>query len=209
MSDTILEGLFDSNIKVKLLRLFFRNSNDKYTLDEVISKIHSDPSSTRYQLRKLRKIGLLNSSIVRFEPDEEEKEKTKKIGRERRVYQINPAFQFFEELKSLVLKSTPEVKTKLIEELQKIGRIKLALVTGVFMNVDSAKIDLLVVSDDIQRLKLVRAVKLIESELGHEIRYAVMNQKEFEYRQDMFDNFVRALNQLPHEKLIDKIKTID
>ncbi len=206
MSDIILEGLFDSKIKVKLLRLFFRNADNRYTLDEVIGKIHSDPSSTRYQLRKLRKIGLLKSHIVRFEPLEEEKKSSKRIGRERRVYQVNPLFQFYQELKSLVLKSTPEIKTKLIEELRKIGKMKLVLITGIFMNVDGAKVDLLVVSDDIQRLKLVRVVKLIESEMGHEVRYAVMNQQEFEYRLDMYDNFVRALSQVPHEKLIDKIK---
>jgi predicted transcriptional regulator with HTH domain len=206
MSDIILEGLFDSKIKVKLLRLFFRNANKRYTLDEVINKIHSDPSSTRYQLRKLRKIGLLKSHIIRFEPLEEEKKSSKRIGRERRVYQVNPLFQFYQELKSLILKSTPEIKIKLTEELRKIGRMKLVLITGVFMNVDNAKVDLLVVSDDIQRLKLVRVVKLIEAEMGHEVRYAVMNQQEFEYRLDMYDNFVRALSQVPHEKLIDKIK---
>ncbi len=207
MSDTILEGLFDSTIKVKLLRLFFRNSNNRYTLDEVINKIHSDPSSTRYQLRKLRKIGLLKSNIIRIEPSADDKKSAKRIGRERRMYQVNPLFQFYQELKSLILKSTPEVKTKLVSELQKIGRMKLVLITGVFMNVDNAKVDLLVVSDDIQRLKLVQVIKLIESEMGHEIRYAAMNQKEFEYRLDMFDNFVKALTQLPHEKLIDKMKT--
>ncbi|MFA6437166.1 MAG: hypothetical protein WC242_03310 [Candidatus Paceibacterota bacterium] len=206
MSDVILEGLFDSTIKVRLLRLFFRNAQSEYTLDEVIEKIHSDPSSTRYQLRKLREIGLLKSKIMRFEPGEEEKEHTKKIGRERRVYQVNVAFQFYEELKSLILKSTPEVRTLLVEELQKIGKIKLALITGVFLNVDSTKIDLLIISDDIQRLKLVKVIKLIESEMGHEIRYAVMNQREYEYRLDMFDNFVRGLTLIPHEKLIDKMK---
>ena len=206
MSDVILEGLFDSTIKVRLLRLFFRNAQSEYTLDEVIEKIHSDPSSTRYQLRKLREIGLLKSKIIRFEPGEEEKENTKKIGRERRVYQVNIGFQFYEELKSLILKSTPEVRTLLVEELQKIGKIKLALITGVFMNVDATKIDLLIVSDDIQRLRLVKVIKLIESEMGHEIRYAVMNQREYEYRLDMFDNFVRGLTLIPHEKLIDKMK---
>jgi hypothetical protein len=208
MSDLILEGLFDSKIKVKLLRLFFRNAQARYTLDEVITKIHSDPSSTRYQLRKLREIGLLRSEILRLENEGEDQKKSKKIGRERRVYQVSPTFQFYEELKSLVLKSTPEVKTLLVDELQKLGRIKLAVITGVFMNVDKAKVDLLVVSDDIQRLKLVKAIKLVEAELGHEIRYAVMNQREYEYRLYMYDNFARGLDQMPHEKLINKIKSI-
>ena len=208
MSDLILEGLFDSTIKVKLLRLFLRNPNAKYTLDEVIDKIHADPSSTRYQLRKLRKIGLVSSTIIRIEPTEEEQsQRFKKVGRERRLYQANPLFQFYEEIKSLVLKSTPEVRTKLVDELNKIGRIKLALVTGVFMNVDNAKVDLLVVSDDIQRLKMVKVVKMIEADMGHELRYAVMSQKEFEYRLDMSDNFVKSLAEIPHEKLIDKIKS--
>ncbi len=211
MSDAILEGLFDSKIKVKLLRLFLRNPDKAYTLDDVISKIHSDPSSTRYQLRKLRDIGLLTSKITRLTPAEAEddRKKAKKIGRERRVYQANPNFQFYEELRTLVLKSSPAVKNKLKDELKKIGKIKLALITGAFLNVDNAKIDLLVVSDDIQRLKLVKVVKMVEAEMGQEIRYAVMNQREFEYRLDMYDNFVRSLQDIPHERLIGKLKNFD
>jgi predicted transcriptional regulator with HTH domain len=206
MNDSILEGLFDSKIKVKLLRLFLRNPQQGFTLDEVIKRIHSDPSSTRYQLRKLRKINLLSSKLTRLGVEDKDEEKNKKIGRERRVYQANPLFQFYNELKSLILKSTPEVKDKLIHELKKAGRIKLALITGVFMNVDNARVDLLVVSDDIKRINLVRVIKNVEAELGHEIKYAVMNQQEFDYRLDMYDNFVKALMQLPHEKLIDTFK---
>jgi len=49
----------------------------------------------------------------------------------------------------------------------------------------------------------------LESEVGKEIQYAFMETKEFEYRYQMFDRFVRDIFEKPHEKLINKLGFVE
>jgi hypothetical protein len=48
-------------------------------------------------------------------------------------------------------------------------------------------------------------IKSIEAEMGHEIRYAVFETKEFTYRLGMFDKLIRDILDYPHEKIINRL----
>lgn len=95
----------------------------------------------------------------------------------------------------------------MFSRLQRIGRIKLAVISGIFLNRDDNAIptDMLIVADDIDRRKFTAFIKYLEAETGGEIRYVVMEKDEFQYRFSMFDRFVRVLLEGPHEKLINKL----
>jgi len=124
------------------------------------------------------------------------------------LFVLNPDFEFFYELRDLVLKSSPAEKSKMVERLNKIGRIKLAVISGIFINkenLDPLISDLLVVGDDVDRRKLRAFLKATEAEAGKEIKFTVMDKDEFQYRLAMFDRFVRVLLESPHEKLINKL----
>lgn len=125
-------------------------------------------------------------------------------------YYLDPEFEFFEELKSLILKSSPAEKDKMIKRIAGLGRIKLAIVSGVFTNanglaISGAGVDLFIVGDSMDRAKLRSFLKSLEAEVGKEIRFGLMEKDEFEYRYGMFDRFVRVLLEGPHEKLINKL----
>ncbi len=124
------------------------------------------------------------------------------------VYVLNTDFEFFNELRDLVLKSSPAEKYRMIARLNKLGRIKLAIVSGVFINkenLDPLVSDLLIVGDDIDRRKLRAFLKATEAEVGKEIKFTLMDKEEFQYRMAMFDRFVRVLLEGPHEKLINRL----
>lgn len=128
------------------------------------------------------------------------------IGQER--YALNREFQFIQELRDLILKSSPAEKEEITARLNKIGRIKLAIVAGAFLDRDNpqnAPTDLLIVSDDFDRRKFGSFLKYLEAEAGGEVRFVVMEKDEFAYRLSMFDRFVRVLLEGPHEKLINKL----
>ncbi len=143
------------------------------------------------------------------------KKKPKTVRRKRPVtasskprYVLNTEFEFFYELRDLILKSSPAENDSMIQKINKIGRIKLAIISGIFMNkenVDPLIADLLIVGDDIDRRKFRSFLKSLEAEVGKEIRFAVMDKEEFQYRLTMFDRFIRVLLEGPHEKLIDKL----
>ncbi len=63
MSKEILEQLFDSLVKVRLLKLFLRNPNSAFELSEIAKKIKSDLSICRRQINKLESINFINGRI--------------------------------------------------------------------------------------------------------------------------------------------------
>lgn len=126
-------------------------------------------------------------------------------------YFLNPDFEFFHELRTLILKASPAEKDKLIKKILGLGRVKLAIISGIFLTndegavIDTAATDLFIVGDDIDRRKLNIFLKNLEAEVGKEIKFGIMEKEEFEYRFGMFDRFVRVLLEGPHEKIINRL----
>ena len=126
-------------------------------------------------------------------------------------FAINPNFEFFSELRSLILKSSAGEKEKLINKVSNLGRIRLAVISGIFLsdpdsiNQYDAPADLFIVGDEINRAKLRNFLGSLEAEIGTEIKFTLMDKEEFDYRYSMFDRFVRVLLEGPHEKIVNKI----
>jgi len=123
-----------------------------------------------------------------------------------RLYQADSSSIFFNELRNLVLKAAPPSFPKIEKSLLKLGRLKLVLLTGVFLNLPDSRIDLMVVGDDINFRKLGGAIKNMEKDLGSELRYVILGTDEFKYRYEMFDRFVRDILDAPHKKIIDRLR---
>ena len=130
-------------------------------------------------------------------------------GRER--FTLNPNFEYFNELRSLILKSSASEKERMIKRVSALGRVRLAIISGIFLSdpntisqYDSPS-DLFIVGDDINRAKLRNFLASIEAEIGTEIKFTLMDKEEFDYRYNMFDRFVRVILEGPHEKIVNKI----
>ena len=139
--------------------------------------------------------------------------KTKKSKPRPKVerFTLNPDFEFFSELRSLILKSSAGEKEKMINKVSNLGRVRLAVISGIFLsdpdsiNQYDAPADLFIVGDDINRAKLRNFLGSLEAEIGTEIKFTLMDKEEFDYRYSMFDRFVRVLLEGPHEKIVNKI----
>jgi hypothetical protein len=201
MSEQILEQLFDSPIKVKLLKLFLRNSSRHFSLPEIIKKTQGKRAIVKKHVVGLESIKFLNVKKVKTS------KKKGIIGG--LYYTINQNFDFYPELQTLVLKSSPTCKETMLKRILKLGKIKMALIGGVFLNTDNYRVDLFLVGDDISNRKLRNFLADMEAEVGKEIEYAAMDMKEFNYRFSMFDRFVRDVLEKPHEKLINKVKRLE
>ncbi|MEK7583187.1 MAG: hypothetical protein AAB483_02185 [Patescibacteria group bacterium] len=124
------------------------------------------------------------------------------------VYSLNRDFEFFSELRDLILKSPASEKQDLLERINKLGKIKLAIISGIFLDKelnDPLAVDLFLAHDYLDRRKLTIFLKNLEAEVGTDVRFATMEKEEFKYRLSMFDRFVRVLLEGPHEKLINKL----
>ncbi|OGZ58469.1 MAG: hypothetical protein A3B96_04000 [Candidatus Spechtbacteria bacterium RIFCSPHIGHO2_02_FULL_43_15b] len=224
MSDQSLELLFESEAKVKLLKLFLRNDGFKFTASEVRSRAQIDISAAKSNLEKLRLAGFLKSyskkeeKIIVREVRVVKKEKNKKpkisiVKRRRKkeviekVYFINPHFVFFNELRDLVLKSSPASKSRILSRSKGLGRVKMLVLSGIFLRVDRqlSRTDLLMVADDVSEKRFQKFLRHLEAEVGCEIQFSLMSSDEFYYRHKMLDRFLRDILERPHEVLINKL----
>ena len=185
-----IDVLFDSPVRVRVLKLFLYNPETSFE-PKTISKILNIGSAiANKHLRGLKEVKLIDQKTI----------KSKK------VFKTNPDFYFYNELKELVLKANPASKEKLIKRISSLGKIKLAIISGIFLNFDNARADLMIVGDDIKPVKFNKFLKDLEAEVGKEINCALMTVKEFHYRYNMYDRFVRDILDFKHEKLINKLK---
>ena len=186
----ILENLFNSKAKVKLLRLFLNNADKKYSLSEIAGKAKIKSNIARKEINNLLKIKFLIQS--------------KKSNQT--FYKINTEFIFYNELKKLIFKASPTSADKIASQVMKLGQIRFVLVSGVFLNSDKGKIDILIVGEQISRTKLKNFLSNVEADVGKGINYVCMSTDEFRYRKNMFDKFILNIFDTSHKILIDKMK---
>lgn len=199
MSKSILDNLFGSRVRVKLLKLLYRQYPTTFSMSELVMRVQEPVFIVRRELAVIEDISMVKRFKTGIGP-----------ARERERYGLNPEFDFFDELRDLVLKPSPVETDRLIKRINTLGRIKLAVVAGIFVAQPDdltyeAPVDLFIVGDDIEKTKVSKFLKSLESEVGTEIRFGTMERDEFKYRYEMFDRFLRVLLEGPHRKIINKL----
>ena len=91
----------------------------------------------------------------------------------------------------------------ILKKLKPAGKIKLLIVSGIFLQQSESRADLLIVGDNLNKKILENRIKTIESELGRELTYAIFETKEFTYRLNMYDKLIREILDAPHERIVD------
>ena len=197
-----LEQLFESQAKVKLMKLFFRNPRQLFQLKDILHKLRMGALLIRKEIKKLKKIGLITEkkAWLSFPRKRGGFKKIRKI-----VFYLDLGFGFLKELEDLLLKSTISSRDELIDNVKKIGNVKLLALAGVFKGDNEAGADLLIVGDKINQRKFSAFLKDLEAEVGKELKCALMTSKEFNYRYDMYDRFVRDLISENSGILINKL----
>jgi hypothetical protein len=200
--EKILAQLFESAPKVKLLKLFFRNSESTFSIEEIQKHARLQKRQIMRELKTLLKLKMVEKK-TRLHVIENEK--TLKTPHKIAVFGVNPLFELYNELKLLLMKLPTESDKKLTEDIKRLGKVKLAIVSGFFLNNPLARVDLLIVGDGLNRAKLSNFLSRLEHTTGRTIGYSIMNSEEFQYRMNMFDRFLRDILEFPHQKLINRM----
>ncbi len=198
----MIEQLFGSKTRVKLLQLFYSNPNRSFYVREITRKIDEQINSVRRELANLLSIGIISSDT----------------NNNRLYYEVDQKFEYYNPLSAIFGgASTPaEQKTKTrdkttrpvketaaVQEIKQIGNVELALLTGQFTRDETSGIDLLIVGD-VNQTKLAKYIEDMESKEGKEIRYTVIPKKEFDYRTQVKDRFLSNVLAAKKQVLIDK-----
>ncbi len=199
----MLSKLFGSNARVKILKLFLLNPGQKFFVREVARNLGLQLNSVHREIGNLVDIGLLGAKEA--EAGELEGEK---IGKQdKKYYQVQENFVFYKELKALLVKSEVLYEKEFTDKLKKLGKIKLLILTGFFVNDDNANVDLFMVGD-FNRERLGKIVKELENNLVREINYAVMTEEEFNYRREVADVFIYMILDGTKIVIVDENKII-
>jgi len=183
----MLEHLFGSNTRVKLLQLFFHSPSRSFFMRELARITEVQLNAVRRELANLEKLKIIIPAKAGESSEEE-------IGTERsKYYKLNPKFFLLEELKALLVKSKILEEQNFIEDiLKRGGNIKLFLLLGNFVGDGDAPTDMLIVGD-IRTNILARQIRDLEKFLGRQLRYTIMEEKEFLDRREIGDKFLYSI----------------
>jgi predicted transcriptional regulator len=194
----MVEQLFGSKTRVKLLYLFYTNPNRSFYVREITRKIDEQINSVRRELANLLSVGIIVSENMN----------------NRLYYEVNQKYEFYEPLSQIFGKPGKKVAKKTtdpatanelteLDILKALGNVELALYTGQFTHDELSGVDLLIVGD-INQTKLGKYITDLESKENKEIRYAVMPAEEYRYRLQVKDKFVADVMMAKKQVLIDK-----
>jgi predicted transcriptional regulator len=192
----VIEQLFGSKTRVKLLQLFYSNPNRSYFVREITRTIDEQINSVRRELSNLLSIGIITSDNTN----------------NKLYYEVNQKYEYYAPLKQIfggglkksrkaAASDTPVEPAN--EGLRAVGRVELAVLTGQFTRDNSAGVDLLVVGE-INPNALQKYVDELEAKEKRSIRYTHMDLADFRYRLQIRDRFATAITKAKKQVLVDE-----
>lgn len=199
----MIEQLFGSKTRVKLLQLFYSNPNRSFYVREITRRIGEQINSVRRELSNLLSIGIIASDTTD----------------NRLYYEVNQNYEYYQPLKAIFgqakasdsaaakqadnKKAAPSPLSSERDRVKKLGNVELALFTGKFTRDESSGIDLLIVGD-INQHAMQKFIAELEAQENREMRYTVFDAEEFDYRHKIKDRFIDAVLNAKKQVLIDK-----
>ncbi len=187
----MIEQLFGSKTRVKLLQLFYSNPNRSFYVREITRKIDEQINSVRRELSNLLSIGIISSET----------------NNNRLYYEVNQTYEYFQPLSMIFgggIKTVHKATLKdPAEDLKSLGNVELVVYTGQFTRDETSGIDILIVGD-VNQTKVSKFIAELEKEEGKELRFTVMTPKEFAYRQQVNDRFLALVLGSKTQILLDK-----
>jgi predicted transcriptional regulator with HTH domain len=198
----MIEQLFGSKTRVKLLQLFYQNPNRSFYVREITRKIDEQINSVRRELANLLSIGLIksdtNNNRLYYEVDQTFEhhnaltsmfsgKKFKPSKKDATVVSVTD-----KDAENVSPTTAQETEDPFAKELSKAGNIRLAVYTGQFTRDDSTGVDIVIVGDT-NYSAIENLIAELEKTEKKELRYSIFTPEEFIYRQQVNDKFIVKL----------------
>lgn len=175
----MIDALFGSKTRVKLLHLFLNNPNRAFYVREITRKIEEQINSVRRELANMLSIGIIQSDS----------------SNNRLYYEVNQAYTHYEPLKAIfgdassTSVATESPKNDWPKRLKQLGDVRLALLSGSLVRGSNTDLDILLVGS-INKTQAKKFIKEMEDEEGRSLNYTIMTYEDFYYRLSIKDRFV-------------------
>jgi predicted nucleotidyltransferase len=158
----MLDTLITSKTRIKLLLKFFLNANSSSYLRGLESEFGESSNAIRLELNRFEEAGLLASDS----------------RSNKKFYKANTKHPLFRDIHSILRKyiGLDEIIDTVIE---KMGDVKEVYLTGDFARgMNSQIIDLLIVSESVDKTYLFKLIDKAEAVISRKIRHLIMNFEE-------------------------------
>ena len=170
-----LRDLVISRVRVKMLELFFNNTEEMYYVRQITREIKEEINAVRRELDRLLGAGVLKSE-----------------QRGNRLYNsLNKRYLFYQELQQMAVKSSG-LGQKIRQLRRKLGDVQFVMFSGKFVRglpPSQDEVEILVIGTVVLP-ELQAIMKEEEKRLGREVNYAVFTPEEFEFRKPRRDPFI-------------------
>jgi len=198
----MIDALFGSKTRVKLLHLFLNNPGQPFYVREITRKIGEQINSVRRELSNMIEVGIITSDSA-----------DNKL-----YYQINQRYEYYAPLKAIfsdnktesrVISAADEnVSDEYSSMLASIIGLRLAIFSGILVKGSTTPVDIFLVGE-MSPLKVKAFIKIVEKNEGREINYSVLSYDEFYYRLSVRDRFITEILNGKHSVIIDKDKILN
>lgn len=178
----ILGKILGSVARVKIIRTFLLNPKTSFSNQDIAKRCRITLDNARKETRLLSSVDFIK--------------KTSK------GWIFNSNFKYASEVEGLLVNSDTIDKDAIAGKFRKAGRVKLLVISGIFIKNKDARVDMLIVGDRMKKGKIQEEISKLEAEIGTELSYAVFETKEFIYRLNMFDKLIRDILDFPHEVVL-------
>ncbi|MDB5159754.1 MAG: hypothetical protein JWO99_17 [Candidatus Saccharibacteria bacterium] len=193
----MIDALFGSKTRVKLLHLFLNHPGQSFYVREITRLIDEQINSVRRELSNMLEVGVITSDS----------------GDNKLYYQVNQRYEFYSALRAIFANEALVTKPSLSEgetvseqylsAIADISALRLAILSGVLVKGSTSTVDVLLVGT-LPSAKVKAAMGVIEKLEGREINYTVMPYEDFYYRLSVRDKFITEILTSKHTVAIDK-----
>jgi len=174
----MIDALFGSKTRVKLLHLFLNNPGKAFYVREITRLIDEQINSVRRELSNMLDVGIITSDSA-----------DNKL-----YYEVNQRYEYYVPFRAIFADERIETATtgaasSWHDSIASLPGIRLAIMAGVLVKGSSSSVDLLLVGD-IPGAKLKSVIKQIEKLESRELNYSVLSYDEFYYRLSVRDKFI-------------------
>lgn len=219
----MIEQLFGSKTRVKLLKLFFSNPNRSFYVREITRKVDEQINSVRRELANLLSLGIITSDSTnnklyyevnqKYEHYESLRDmfsevKTKPVKTADKVTNENTATKKSAGKKDsvepvVIIEDTIAIELPEAENWDKAGNIAGIAYSGVYTRDESAGVDIVVIGDAVIS-KVESVISELEKEKNRELRYVLMEPEEWVYRSQVRDKFWLQFMAAKKQVVLDK-----
>lgn len=188
----MIDALFGSKTRVKLMHLFLNNPGKSFYVREITRLIDEQINSVRRELANMLEVGVITSDTA-----------DNKL-----YYGVNQRYEYYVPFRAIfadekmAASSTASEASDWHHLIEGLAGVRVAIVAGVLVKGSTSPVDILLVGD-ISPVKAKNVVKQVEKLESRELNYSVISYDEFYYRLSVRDKFITEILNGKHTVLLD------